>query len=256
MKQLAKKLKLLKDIGVTGIKQSFEDEGVLLGDVVKMRRLCDIVNIKLSVKIGGCEAITDLNNCLNFGADSIVAPMIESEFGLQKYAESINSNATKEQKEEINFYINIESKQAYNNLNYILQSPSSKILSGIVVGRSDLTKSFGYGKQNVDSTEMNNIVKTILKDAKSLNLTTIIGGNIGKTSIKFINELYNLMLLDYIETRNVILKLNENNVKILQSTIKDILHFESDWLVHKHLYYLKFSKNYLTRSEEILNRIL
>ena len=64
------------------------------------------------------------------------------------------------------------------------------------------------------------------------------------------------MLLDYIETRNVILKLNENNVKILQSTIKDILHFESDWLVHKHLYYLKFSKNYLTRSEEILNRIL
>ena len=107
MKQLAKKLKLLKDIGVTGIKQSFEDEGVLLGDVVKMRRLCDIVNIKLSVKIGGCEAITDFINCLNIGADSIVAPMIESEFGLQKFVESINNNTNNEQKEGINFYINI-----------------------------------------------------------------------------------------------------------------------------------------------------
>ena len=73
----------------------------------------------------------------------------------------------------------------------------------------DLTDHDGYGKQNVDSAEMNSIFKTILKDAKLLNLTTIMGGNIGKKSIEFINELYNLKLLDFIETRNVILKLNE-----------------------------------------------
>ena len=38
-----------------------------------------------------------------------------------------------------NKFINIESVQAYKNLNDILDSPTSKMLSGVVVGRSDLT---------------------------------------------------------------------------------------------------------------------
>ena len=57
------------------------------------------------------------------------------------------------------FFINIESKTAIENLDKILSSPSSKLLTGIVVGRSDLTKSFGYGKQEVNSKEICEIVK-------------------------------------------------------------------------------------------------
>ena len=34
-----------------GVKQSFEDEGVLLDDVILMRRFTELNNLKLSVKI-------------------------------------------------------------------------------------------------------------------------------------------------------------------------------------------------------------
>jgi 4-hydroxy-2-oxoheptanedioate aldolase len=256
MHKLVNKLKKLKDSGVVGVKQSFEDEGVLFDDVVKMRRICDVAGLSLSVKIGGCEAITDFINCINIGTDSIVAPMIESEFALQKFMESVNKYTIKEQRDKINFYINIESKQAVNNLETILQSPSSKMLSGIVVGRTDLTKSFGHGKQDVVSIDMHNIVQNTLNYAKSFGLTTLMGGNIGNSSVDFINKLYNAQLLDYIETRNVILKLNKDNVNNLFSVLKEMLHFESDWLKYKSLYYSRFAKSYSNRSKDILNRIL
>ena len=71
-KQLVNELKKLKKSGVVGIKQSFEDEGVLVDDVVKMKRICGSLGVFINVKIGGCEAISDINNCLLLGVDGIV----------------------------------------------------------------------------------------------------------------------------------------------------------------------------------------
>ena len=151
--EITDQLMSLKENGVVGIKQSFEDEGVILEDVLKIKRLCDKLELKLNVKIGGCEAISDINNCLSLEASGIVAPMIESEFALEKFVESIISNTNDQDRSAIDFFINIESKSAIQNLDKILSSPSSKLLKGIVVGRSDLTKSFGYGKQDVNSRQ-------------------------------------------------------------------------------------------------------
>ena len=171
--QLTDELKKLSNKGVVGVKQSFEDEGVLFDDVVKMKRMCDSSNIFLSIKIGGCEAISDIKNCLLLQSNKIVAPMIESEFALQKFIEAINNNIDIDKREKMNFYINVESKTAYKNLGKILSSPSSKLLSGIVVGRSDLTKSFGYGKQDVVSSEMCNVVTDILTQSKEYGFKTL-----------------------------------------------------------------------------------
>ena len=41
---------------VEGVKQSFEDEGAVLEDVVLMRQLTSLANLYMNVKIGGCEA--------------------------------------------------------------------------------------------------------------------------------------------------------------------------------------------------------
>ena len=170
--EIANQLETLMGGGVVGIKQSFEDEGVILEDVLKIKRICDSLNLKLNIKIGGCEAITDINNCLSMEAAGIVAPMIESEFALEKFIESIISNTDDQARSSTDFFINIESKTAIENLDKILSSPSSKLLTGIVVGRSDLTKSFGYGKQEVNSKEICEIVKNTFLEAKSYNFTT------------------------------------------------------------------------------------
>lgn len=256
LRKLIKDLNKLKDIGVTGIKQSFEDEGAIFDDVVKMRTISAHAGVKLSVKIGGCEAITDINNCLVIGADSLVAPMIESEFALKKYIESLDTNLTAGQRKDMDFYINIESKMAYKNLNSILDSKFSKKLSGIVVGRSDLTKSFGLSKRDVNySKKIQEVVEDILKKAKKRKLVTLMGGSVGSASIKFIQKMLKNDLLDFVETRNVIFDLKKVNVKDLNDLVKSALIFESDWLKFKADYYYQISNPLLARSKSILDRI-
>jgi len=252
---LKKELNELLKRGVVGIKQSFEDEGVLFADVVKMKRICDSTGAYVSVKIGGCEAISDINNCLLLDVDAIVAPMVESEFALQKFIEAINSNISIEKKDKLNFYINIETKTAYENLDKILSSPSSKLLTGIVVGRSDLTKSFGYGKQDVVSEKMCKVVIDILTQSKNYGFKTLMGGNIGSSSIKFIKKLYEKKLLNNIETRNVIIDLDKVKINELDDLIKNSLFFESNWLNYKAEYYNSIGNQYIQRSKTILDRI-
>ena len=86
MKQLIDQLSYLKkEYNIAGIKQSFEDEGVPYDDVVTMRRITELCGLPLFVKIGGCEAKTDIRNCINLGVDAVVAPMIETPFALSKF---------------------------------------------------------------------------------------------------------------------------------------------------------------------------
>ena len=249
MEKIVEELKNLTSLGVVGIKQSFEDEGALPQDILTMRRITEQIGLNLSIKIGGCEAKTDIQFCKSINADKIVAPMVETSFALTKFIESI-INIPK-----LNFYINIESKTAYENLDNILSSPSSKLLSGIVIGRSDLTKSYGFGKDYVDSPQMQDIVYKALVKCKEYNITTLMGGNISSKSSKFIKKLYKEKLLKYIETRNVIIKLNNKNINNITSIIKSSLIFESKWLQYKANYYNKIGKEYTDRSNLILNRI-
>ena len=253
--EIVKQLESLMERGVVGIKQSFEDEGVILEDVLKIKRICDSLNLQINIKIGGCEAITDLNNSIMMQVSGIVAPMIESEFALAKFIESIISNTTEVDRSSTDFFVNIESKTAIENLHKILSSPSSKLLKGIVVGRSDLTKSYGYGKQQVNSKEICKIVKNTFIEAKSYNFKTIMGGNIGNSSTLFIEELVAENLLDKIETRNIIIDLSKSGTKDMDDLIKNALLFESQWMQYKAQFYNDIGESYNKRSKVILDRI-
>ena len=76
--------KLSKSYGIIGMKQSFEDEGVLLNDVVAFKRVTEVCGLQSYVKIGGCEAKSDLYNCIRMGINGIIAPMVETPFALSK----------------------------------------------------------------------------------------------------------------------------------------------------------------------------
>ena len=256
IKKLIKELESLKKLGVVGIKQSFEDEGALFDDVLKMRTISAHAGVNLSVKIGGCEAITDINNCLVIGADSLVAPMIESKFALKKYIESLKSNLTSGQQKDMKFYINIESKAAYENLESILDSKFSKNLTGIVVGRSDLTKSYGLSKRDVNySKKIEDIVEDIFIKAKEKKMITLMGGSVGSSSVNFIKKMLKNDVLDFVETRNVIIDLKKINIKELNHLVKSALIFESEWLKFKADFYYQISSPLLARSKSILDRI-
>jgi len=250
MKHIVEELKNLAKLGIVGIKQSFEDEGALQQDVLTMRRITEQAGVDLSVKIGGCEAKTDIQFCKSIGVNKLVAPMIETPFALTKFIESVADI------DDMKFYINIESHHAQNNLKEILESPSSKLLSGIVLGRSDMIKSYGQSKDQVDGYMMNDIVTNSFKTARrEYGLHTIMGGNLSPRSSNIISTLYNDKLLNCIETRNVIIQLNDSNIKDISNLIKMSLLFESEWLKYKAESYNSLGRSYITRSEIIKDRL-
>tara|TARA_R110001599_G_scaffold12675_1_gene59141 strand:+ start:4397 stop:5218 length:822 start_codon:yes stop_codon:yes gene_type:complete len=238
-----------ENYNVVGIKQSFEDEGAILSDVVTMRRVTELSGLKMYVKIGGCEAITDINNCVSNSIDAIIAPMIETEYAFKKFATAVKNI------KKTDFYFLCETSTAYENIDSILSADEVGCLAGVILGRSDFTKSYDLDKNQVDSGFIGEKVRNVFEKSKKLNLTTTMGGNISVKSKDFIRSLYNDGLLDKIETRNVVVELNEDNVHNLEKTISNILNYEIEWLKFKAENYDSISKSYIERIETLQNRI-
>ena len=225
---LIKNLECLStDYGVIGLKQSFEDEGITLDDLITVRRITDICHLKLFVKIGGCEAKTDIRNCIKYGVNCIIAPMVESPFALSKF-----TDITSLYSDKIHSYIVIETKNAYENLDKILEYDNSK-LNGIIVGRSDFSKSYLLDKSEVDSDFVFDKIRKILVKSKNYNYQTTLGGNISPQSVEFIKKMYFDNLLDKIETRNVVIELSDHNIQFLEKTIQLALKYEIELLKYK-----------------------
>ena len=223
-KKLINQLKIFKKLGVTGVKQSLEDEGVSFQDIEIMRVLTKKIKMKLNVKIGGCEAKNDIFFCSNLKVDSIVAPMVESSYALKKFIQVVP-------KEYLgNLFINLESKTAFNNINKIINSEGFKKLKGVVIGRSDLAGSYGMSKSQVNSKKIYREVHSVLKNVKKKGKITKMGGSITVNSKNFIKNLYEEKLINNIEARNLELKLSNRNISNLDKIIPEIFEFEILWL--------------------------
>lgn len=231
---------------IIGIKQSFEDEGAMIEDVTKAKQLANKCNKILNLKIGGCEATTDMIFADSNNIDGVVAPMIESKFALKKYI-----NASK----DFNFkkYFNVETIDCVNNIDDILSSEDISFLDGLIIGRSDLCGSMGLKKSNVDDNAINEIVYNVARKTKSNNLKMMIGGSLSSKSIPLITDLTKKGLLDGVETRNIII--STSNLDSLSNDIKSALLWEMYWMEYKSNKYSNLSKTYLDRYETIKNRI-
>ncbi len=212
------------------IKISLEDEGLTFDQAVNIACLSHLNQYPLNIKIGGAEAISDMRFAKNINCSGCVAPMIESPYALHKFISSVYKNKFDFEK----LFINIESKQAYENISKILNSSDAKHLYGIVLGRTDFIQSFNYTKDRVDSDECLKMAIEIFTLAKSKNLKTLMGGNLNINSLDFIKTLYQKNLLDYVETRNVKVKLSSNFLDNFEENLSYMLRFEIEWLTNKY----------------------
>lgn len=228
MDGLLKQIKNLKKFGIVAIKQSLEDEGANFNEVIFAKKISKKNNLKLNVKIGGCEAKNDIFFCYSVPTDSIVAPMVESEYALKKFIQTVPSSYKGD------LYINLETKNAFLNLDKIIKSKDFTKLKGVVIGRSDIAGSLSLSKSKVDSYLIFNLLKKNLHKIKKNKKIIKMGGSITQKSKNFIEKLYKQKLIDRVETRNVELELSEKLLDNFDAVVPLIFEFEIEWLKFKN----------------------
>jgi hypothetical protein len=226
MLKLNKCLTELKKIGCVAVKTSFEDEGALFNDLIRLRYLTSQENLKLFIKIGGCEANTDINMAENLCCDGIIVPMVESHYSIKKFLDSIKKYNLFEKVIGINLETKLANELTFDN--YILDK-----INTLTIGRVDLISSLGKDRKEINSEEMYRIVTdTFLKIRNSKeHIKLYLGGSINEASYGFIKKLYDNNLLDFVETRFIVFKVEkllENYIECIKKANK----FEYLWLKH------------------------
>jgi 4-hydroxy-2-oxoheptanedioate aldolase len=235
---------------VVGLKISFEDEAATIEDLIELRLVTKMSSLPLYAKIGGCEAKTDILRCKTYLLDGIVCPMVESSFALEKFVKSATDLGY-----DGKLFINLETKTSISDSERIINSPAAKKIVGYTIGRSDLTASFGLSKKSVDSKDILSSCVKGFSNVKKIGLPTTMGGNITTGSEKFIQHLFSSGILDKIETRNVIMKLTEQNINNVSSMIREAIYLETLILEkRKDRTEYQYLKN-LSRLEELKKRI-
>ena len=217
---------LKRSTSFLAIKAEYEAEGADNDEIQYLRTFTKAANLKFFVKIGGVEAKNDIFNCIKIGVDGIIAPMVESKFGVYKFIE-----ATKELNISKKTYlaINIETKNGLQNIDEILNEAKGKI-NGITIGRTDLSASFFSKKITADSTYITDRISKLSSDIKNkYNFKLTIGGNVNKETLKIYKK--NTVIkknVDKIETRKIIFKF-DNLIKKPQ-LLKKALEFEKNYI--------------------------
>lgn len=245
-KMLDSLLELKEVHGVYGIKAEFEAEGARMDELISLRELILRADLKFITKIGGCEAVHDMQQCKLLGATGVMAPMIETPFAMSKfvgaakrvYGEDINT---------VEWIINAETKTCHSNYKEVLEVGKG-FLNAVTVGRSDLSASMGIDRKDIESEPVFHATMDLLQMSRAQGITTNFGGNIGIESIPFIIGMSGVA--DRFETRKVVITMDKDENK-LKKAIHEALNFELLWLLNKQNYYSKLSTEDNARIERM-----
>ena len=250
-KEMVEVLELLKrDHGTTHVKVAMEAEGILLSEILRTKIMTMAAGIGLSIKIGGCEAITDTRIAVEHETDILLAPMIESRFALEKFLDMAKDQYEEEELAEKTVLINIETLTGSENIAEILAASNVELLDGIVIGRTDLS-----GALNLDDVNHPDVLKAtrdVFVEAKKKSLQCLIGGGISDKTIPFLNDLGELV--DGFETRKVVFYNGIPPGKDLGEAINLALKFEYLWYLWRQETYGRLSREDAGRIEKMSAR--
>lgn len=254
MVELLKDMK--KNYSVVAVKAELEAEGSRLNELMRLKDISDKAGLGIVLKLGGCEAVTDLFEAQKIGVEGVVAPMIESPYALKKYIGIIKNYLSKDERADLRIVAMIETIQGYKNAEAILDVDQEKILDTLSVGRVDFSGSLGVERKEINTDKIYKYVQEIFTRAKKKNLNTVMGGGIDEKAIPYIRKLAEKKLLDRYETRKIVFStsLAASPSQMEEGIIKANL-FELLWLQNKKKYYTKIYLEDDTRIEMLMSRI-
>jgi|688.fasta_scaffold633358_1 hypothetical protein len=235
------------------IKAEFEAEGTRTDELLRLLDVTRHSNVPLTLKIGGCEAVKDLCEARQFGARFIVAPMIESDYALKKFVTTVSKVYPDDEAEEVDFLFNVETIQAFQSFEAILQvALSSRLITGVVFGRTDFSGSLGIGG-DVQNEQVTSAIESIARRIASTGLDLVVGGAISVSSMPELLRISRHKLTRF-ETRKVVFDAAKLNEPELEESLLDAVHFEILWLLNKSEYYGALQKEDSARIAQLENR--
>jgi 4-hydroxy-2-oxoheptanedioate aldolase len=226
---------LKQNYNVIGVKAEFEAEGTRIEEAMRLKEVSLRAGLELSIKIGGCEAIKDMFDAASLGTKNIIAPMVETPFALKKFLAATHLAFSEDERKDMDFFINLETQTACQNFDDMLKLPEIDQLSGIVLGRVDLTGSLGQGRDYVDSSEILDLCISSAAKAKAKGKKVVVGGAMSYNSVPFLKA-FPKGQLDRFETRKVIFGCPEA-IQNRKEAFLMAVEFELLWLKNKRDYY-------------------
>ena len=250
-RQMLDILKCLKEEhNIVAIKAEFEAEGSRTDELVMLNEVIFRADMKLYIKIGGCEAVRDLDQCRLLGASGIMAPMIESPFAMKKFVGAANKVYGSDVM-DVEWIINAETKTCHANLDSIL-AEGQGFLSTVSIGRVDLSASMGLTRAVINGDEVFAATKDIAERCKKAGYRVNFGGGISFDAVPFICKMYPLN--DRFETRKVVFN-TCNDEKKLQAGILKAMEFETLYLRNKCEYYNRMAVEDQARLKMMAERL-
>jgi len=221
---------------VVGVKAEFEAEGTRLEEALRLKEVVSAAGLGLNLKIGGCEALRDMYEGRVIGVSRIVGPMAESAHALKKFLAAVKLAFPEDERSHVDFCVNIETIDAYNNFDKMLELDDIDDLHGIVMGRVDFTGSMGLTREDVNCDQLFEITSNLFSKAKSKNLECALGGGVSAETLPFLRRL-KPGLIDRYETRKVIFGCPEALADDADKGILKAVGFELMWLKNKRDFY-------------------
>lgn len=182
------------------LKGEFEAEGLTRHDVAAEALFAARNGLDYLVKISGCEAKSDIFFLADLGITSIVAPMIESGFAMQKYMEMLPADTF------AHVGVTIETITAISNIEEIVRQ--GRQLTEVTVGRTDLTAS--WGGDSVESPRTITMVKAAANVARAAGLKVTMGGSVSRHTRELLQSDPELRgLVNYVETRKAVMQVEQ-----------------------------------------------
>ena len=203
--------------GVSGLKLSTEDAAMSLDQIDYWTRLSRDL-LPAVVKIGGPNARNDIRQLVQLNVDGLIAPMVESAFGLENYMEALRDYTTPLRFKALEKHVNIETETAVLQLDSILNSPSVRFVDEITIGRKDLSRSMGL---QVDDPEVESAVSEIIRKVRARNIKVSIGGGVAPETVDAMIEIH---APDQFNTR--ILTFQVDSRQSYREAVRSALEFE------------------------------